>query len=123
MDNILNITMDQGSSLDYSFYLQTEDGDPFNLSGYDVRMQVRKSYGSTSTEINATLANGKVALENAAGGHLKVVLLPSDTSSIRFNGVNDESLECVYDLEIISPVGQVWKPARGTFTLNREVTR
>lgn len=123
MDNILNITMDQGSSLDYSFYLQTEDGDPFNLTSYDVRMQVRKSYGSTSTEINATLANGKVALENAVGGHLKVLLLPSDTSSIRFNAVNDESLECVYDLEIISPVGQVWKPARGTFTLNREVTR
>ena len=93
------------------------------LTGYDARLQVRKAYGASSTEINCTLANSKLVLTNAAGGVLTLELSPSDTSSIRFASANDDTLECVYDLELVSPSGRVYKPARGTFTIKREVTR
>lgn len=123
MSNIRNLVCDQGSTFTFIFNLKNDVGAAFNLTGYDARLQVRRTYGDTSTLINATLANSKLVLTNAVGGILTLTLAPSDTSSIRFNGVGDETLECVYDLEIQSSLGQVAKPARGTFTLNREVTR
>ena len=123
MSNQLDITMDQGSSLKYTFTLQTGGATSFDLTGYDARLQVRKNYGSTVTEINGTLMNGKLVFVNASAGILELNLLPTDTSAIKFLDKDDESLEMVYDLEVASPAGKVYKPARGTFTLNREVTR
>lgn len=120
MSNILDITMDQGSSLTYSFTMLDDTGSAYSLVGYDARLQVRKTYGSAVVLINCTLANTKLSISSNA---VVLSLSPTDTSSILFNSRNDDSLECVYDLEIVSPAGKTYKPARGTFTLNREVTR
>jgi hypothetical protein len=123
MSNVLNIACDQGSTLVYTFTLQDQTNVALNLTGYDARMQVRKSYGASTVEINCTLANGKLAITNATGGVLTLTLAPADTSSIRFAAVNDDSIEMYYDLEIQSGAGAVYKAAKGTFTLSREVTR
>jgi hypothetical protein len=123
MSNALNITMDQGSTLSYSFTLQDQASAAFNLTGFDARLQVRTSYGATAVAINCTLANGRLVLTNPTSGVLTLILAPADTSSILFAAKDDDSLECVYDLEIQSPTGTVYKPAKGTFTFNREVTR
>ena len=123
MSNILNISADQGSTLVYTFTLKDQTNAALNLTGYDARMQLRKTYGATAVDLNCTLANGKLAITNAASGVLVLSLSPSDTSSIRFASVNDDELSCVYDLEIVSGSGAVYKAARGTFTLSREVTR
>lgn len=119
--NTLNITMDQGSSLSYAFTMIDASGNPFDLTGYDARLQVRRTYGATTPFINCTLANGKVAITSL--NVITLVLAPSDTSGERFDSKDDDTLDCVYDLEIIGPLGKVYKPARGTLTLNREVTR
>ncbi len=123
MSAVLNITMDQGSSLEYTFNLKADATTAFDLTGFDARLQVRKSYAASSAEINCTLANGKLVFSNAAGGVLKLVLAPTDTSGIKFLNVGDSTLACVYDLELVSPLGKVSKPVRGSFTLIREVTR
>lgn len=120
MSNILNIAMDQGSSLRYTFTLIDQDNLPIDLTSYDARLQIRRTYGDTSVLVNCTLANNKLSkLSNS----VILNLLPTDTSLIRFNAREDDTLECVYDLEIISATGVVSKPAKGTFTINREVTR
>lgn len=123
MANELDITMDQGSSLDYTFNLRNQDGTPFDLSGYDARMQVRKTYGAVSPVISCTLANSKIIISAPLTGKIEIALLPSDTSLIRFNAVDDATLECVYDIELQSSTGFVFKPSSGNFTINREVTR
>lgn len=123
MSNLLNITMDQGSTQPFIFTIKDENNAVVNLAGYDFRLQVRRTYGDTSALVNCTLANGKLAITNAAGGVVTLTLAPGDTSGIRFNSADDDTLECVYDLELVTPTGKVAKPARGTFTLNREVTR
>lgn len=122
MSNTLNLAVDQGSSLTYLFNVQDSTAAPFDLTGYDARLQVRKTYGSPA-EINCTLANSKLVLTNALEGKLTLNLAPSDTSGIKYAAATDDSLECVYDLEIQSPTGKVYKPAKGTFTISREVTR
>jgi len=112
--------MDQGSNLSYVFTLLEVGGGAYALTSYDARLQVRASYGATSTLINCTVANSKLVI---ASNTITLVLVPADTSSIRFADKDDETLDCVYDLEIIAPSGSVYKPARGSFTLTREVTR
>lgn len=123
MSNTLNIEMDQGSTLEYTFTFQTVTNEPVNITGFDARLHVRKTYSASSPVITATITNTKLTVVNAAAGILKLTLTPDDTKDIRFASRDDESLECVYDLEIISPVGKVYKPARGAFTIRREVTR
>ncbi len=119
-----DIVMDQGSSIKIDFSLTDSNGSPLNMTGYDVRLQVRKSYGDNSSPlINATLANSKLAWTSQVGGTFFFTLQPADTSSISFAKDSPDVLEGVYDLEIQSPVGFVSKPVKGSFTLNREVTR
>jgi len=124
--NLRHLDIDQGSSKDFIFTITT-DGEPpapFDLTGYTARAQVRRSYGAKDgVLINCTLANGKLVLTDVAGGVLTLSLAPEDTSLILFADKEDAVLVCVYDLEIISPTGDVYKPARGNLTLHREVTR
>ena len=124
MSNIKDFdSIDQGSTIFIAFTMRYEGEFPINLTGYDARLQVRRSYGDTTALINATLANGKIVWVNAAQGTLELRLEPSDTSGIRFNNKDDATLDLVYDLELMSPFGKVIKPAKGAITLNREVTR
>lgn len=119
---IVPITIEQGSSVEITFSL-TRNGTPFNITGYDLRLQVRDTYSSSSAVINATLANGKLAIIDATNGQFKFVLTPTDTTSIAPSKFIDGTYEAVYDSEIVSPTGVVYKGSKGTFTIKREVTR
>lgn len=121
--NTYDIFCDQGSTKTIVLTLQTDTLTPYNLTGFDVRLQVRRTYGDTTVLINATLTNGKLVLTNAVGGVITLNLAPADTSSIRFTNKDDDTLDCVYDLEIQSASGAVYKPFKGSFTIAREVTR
>jgi len=123
MSNQLNISMDQGSSLDYRFTIKSASGAAYNLIGHNAQLQVRRSYGDVATVLDCTQGNGRLIYTDAANGQMVLTLSPTDTSSIRFNSRDDDALECVYDLEITRPDGRVFKPAKGVFTFYREVTR
>ncbi|MDP4299938.1 hypothetical protein [Leptothrix discophora] len=116
----MNLEIEQGSSYTYTFNLLDMLGDPFTLTGYDARLQVRRSYGASSVLINCTLSNSKLAI---VGNAVVLTLTPADTSSIRFAEAESETDEWVYDLEIVSPLSKVFKAAKGTITIHREVTR
>lgn len=116
------LTVDQGSTFEHTFTF-TVNGEPYDITGFDARMQIRRTYGDTSTVWNGTLANGKLVMVDTAAGKLKIVFAPNDFTSTRFNEKDDDTLECVFDLELIDLGGRVRKPARGTVTIYREVTR
>lgn len=114
----------QGNNVTINFELRNTDDTPLDMSAYDLRLQVRETYASTSTLINCTLMNGKLAWVSQANGTFKLVLTPSDTSSLRFSSASPDVLEAVYDLEVIAPTALgVFKPWYGSFTILREVTR
>lgn len=120
------LSIDQGSSKTFEFTI-TNAGTPavpFDLTGYAIRLQVRRSFGAPGSPlINATTQNSKLVVTSAENGKVELRLLPEDTVDIRFNDREDASLVGVYDLEIVSPANDVYKPAKGNFTINREVTR
>lgn len=117
------IQVDQGSTFEHTFTL-TVNSLPFDLTGYDARMQVRKTYGSSTPVFSGTIANGKLSFVSEVGGTLKVTMTPTDSSVIKFNSVDDSTLDCVFDVEIQNILtGKVYKPVRGTLVFAREVTR
>jgi hypothetical protein len=120
-----DFTMDQGSTNVVEFTIQNSDATVFNLTGYTASLMGRKSYGAGTPIINVTSTgvNPKLVL-NTATGIITMTLDPIDTSVITFANSDDDTLDIVYDLEITNTAsGTVYKPARGTITLNREITR
>lgn len=117
------IYLDQGTSFEHTFTFTFNDL-PVNLTGFDARLQVRKSYGATSAWYNGTLANLKLEMVDASAGILKVMFAPTDTSAVRFAAVDDSTLDNVFDLELIEiATTKVYRPVKGTLVLQREVTR
>lgn len=121
-----DIAIVQGSSVRIEFELRDEANAVLDMTGWDLRLQVRPSYASTDRVINATLANEKLEWIDATLGKFAFVLAPTDTSSIRFPKDTPDVYECVYDMEVAAPVGNTHgtsKPWYGVFSIQREVTR
>ena len=118
-----NITIDQGSTQDIHFQLFDEAGAVLDMTGYDLRFQVRDVNGVV--KINGTIANSKMAWITQAQGKFKIFLIPSDTTSLQFTKDSPTLLECVYDVEVVAPtaIPGTQKPWYGTFNIKREITR
>ena len=123
MSTQLSFTLDQGASLTYTFMVQDSVGAAFSLTGCSAVLMVRKVYSSTAPSITASTVNGKLVVTNAIGGQLTWNIIPADTTGIAFASPDNDTLDMVYDMEITNASGFVYKAARGTITLNREVTR
>jgi hypothetical protein len=122
-DGQTTIQVDQGSYFEHTFVI-TENDNPFDLDLYTARMQIRRSYGNTSTIYSATLANGKLVKVSPSLGQLKVIFSAEDFASTQFGNKEDDTLEGVFDLEIEEiSTAKVYKIAAGSVTIYREVTR
>ena len=51
-----------------SFYYQTADGDPVDMTGYSLRLMVRKHAGDATAEFECTTFNGRLWFNDEAGG-------------------------------------------------------
>ncbi len=120
-----DIVVDQGSTVVITWELRNADNSPLDMTGYNLRMQVREDYAATTTLINCTLANGKLEWVDRSAGTFKLILSPSDTSVIRFPRETPDRIDAVYDMEIEAPTTPpgTQKPWYGTFSIRREVTR
>ncbi len=87
---------------------------PVNLTGYDVRMQVRESVTSPTPLLSLTIGGGITV--NAAAGEITLKVADSTTASWAWR-------YGLYDLEIESPSGDTTRLLKGEFEVNAEVTR
>lgn len=109
-----NITGYQGDYIQLTLNIKDSNGSALSLSGYQVRGQVRTSYGSTGVllDLNPTITNSA-----------------SGTIAININSYISEDLpvsEHVYDIERYPSgieTGDSIKLMRGKFTILPEVTR
>ena len=115
MATFYNITGYQGDYLQLTLNLKDSNGAPVNLSGYDVRGQVRASYASTGIllDLNPTISG------NGSSGIV----------SINVNSYISQDLpvsDHIYDIERYPSgilTGNSIKLMRGKFTILQEVTR
>lgn len=121
-----NMTCQQGSTFIRSIELEQPDliedptgntFEPFDLTGYAAKMQVRRTIDSSNVLLELSTFNGALTINpsNAVTNEIYINVSASVTASISTSGV--------YDLEIISPSGVVTRILQGEFFLSPEVTR
>ena len=92
------------------------DGANVNLTGYTARMQYRSSHASPAPLLEATVANGRVAMGGSAG-HFEITFPAAATRAL------EAPARGVYDIEIASSGGEVYRILEGDLRVSPEVTR
>lgn len=114
----LNFIIDQGATWRYRLVVKagpTEDAPALNLTGYSVRMQIRREVDSALLILELSTSNGRVTITPLTGT-IDMYIAATDTAAFYFR-------TAVYDLELIGPDGEVTRLLRGTVQLIEEVTR
>lgn len=110
-----DFAIDQGADLSKVFTWNDTDGDPIDLTDWTARMQIRRSFGSTTALLELTTENGGIALGGSAG---TITVVITDAQSALLTPATLK-----YDLEMISPSGVVERLLQGAITNRPEVTR
>lgn len=111
-----NITILQGATFEIAVSWKNPDGTPVVLSGYTARMQVRGTFASTAVIVEATTANGRITITEATGT-LAIKIGPTVTAALAAPATG------VYDLELVSAGGDVYRILEGGVRITPEVTR
>ena len=110
-----DFTIEQGATTTKPFVWKSGDGVPVDISGYDVRMQVRRSVSSSDVLLAADTGNGRFQVDGP-NGKFTLVLSAADTSAITWT-------TGVYDIELEDGDGVVTRLLMGTVTVSKGVTR
>lgn len=111
---IYNFTIDQGATFARHITIKSADGTLYNLTNYSARMQIRREVADSSILINLTTENGGLTL-GETDGTVDIYISDEATGTLTRDGV--------YDLEIVSDAGEVFRVIQGIVRLNLEVTR
>jgi len=105
-----NFTLEQGTTFSREITVQ-DSGSAMNLTGYQVRMQMRSTHDSSTIALTFD-----TSISNASQGKIQISKPAADTAAI------EEGLY-VYDLEIESGSSGVTRLMEGQVTVTPEVTR
>jgi hypothetical protein len=107
---------EQGATMFVPFQWTDNDDDPIDLTGYSIRMQVRRTHEDDEIIVDLG-ANGFITIEDASGGVMRI-LIPSDSTRDLPLG------KFVYDVELEEEyTGFVTRLLEGQFIITPEVTR
>jgi hypothetical protein len=111
-----NFLCEQGAKFERVLTLKDPDGEPLDLTGYSIAMQVRRDVRSDTVVVELTTdEDGGITI--GEDGQITLFLPASATAELTADGV--------YDMELIPPSGPDYaeKVLRGVFRVEREVTR
>lgn len=114
-----NIVFEQGATFQRTINWKDPQGNPIDLTGYRIRMQVRQLPSSSTTLLDYdtnSLASGMHAGSLDATGVIAITIDPSVTSALSFSNAD-------YDLTATSPGGVVYRLLEGKASVSPGVTR
>jgi hypothetical protein len=111
----LNLTIDQGTTWNCVLTWKI-NGTAVNLTGYSARLQARQHFSSGTTVLALTSTPADGITLGGVAGTITLSLTATQTAAL-------PALLCVYDLELVSPSGEVTRLVEGTLTVTAEVTR
>jgi len=109
-----DIVIEQGSTYQKTITWKDSSGDPVDITNFTARMQIRSRKSSTSTLLSITEAD-YITLGGTAGT-VAISIPAATTAALDFR-------RAVYDLELVSSGGIVYRLIEGTVELSKEVTR
>lgn len=116
----LNLKIEQGAT--FKKLLQWKAGDPsvpVDITGYQIRMQVRSEQPSATVLLDLNTGNAHIAITNATQGQFELRLTATETAALTFE-------TGVYDLEMVAPDAPdntVTRLLAGSVSVSPEVTR
>ena len=127
-----NFTIEQGSTTDFEVVYKDSSDNPIDISGYQARMDLRQSPGSSTsyltlssslgpcgTGLNMSGSGGLSASKPLSSGSIGVYISHVSSSALSFT-------DAVYDLELVSGSGHcatVERLLEGSVSLFKEVTK
>ena len=114
-----NLTFEQNATFQHTVNWKDPSGNPVDLTGYRIRMQVRQSPSATTTLLDFDsddLATGHSISELDETGTFTITLTPAVTGALSFTAAE-------YDLTATSPGGIVYRLHEGKATVSAGVTR
>ena len=116
-----SFTIEQGATFTRTFKYKDADGNPFDLDGYTVRMQIRTSHSSLAPiDTFDNGGEGGFDLTAAAGASEKNIITLTISAAQTAAFTFDQAL---YDIELESGGGVVTRLLQGKIKLSREVTK
>jgi hypothetical protein len=112
MSGKYNIVAKQGATFSKTFTI-SNDGTPWNLTGYSGRMQVRRSFSSGTKLLDLT---SPLDITLSGSGEISVTVSAIVMATV-------PSGRWLYDLEVQSNDGEVYRILEGRFAVTPEVTR
>lgn len=111
-----NPVIDQGADwyINFTYYTDTTQTTPVNLTGYTAAMQFRSLPSDTVAALSLTTGSG-ITITGASG----LVAVHATSAQTGSMGAG----KYYYDLEITSPSGIVTRLAQGQANVNAQVTR
>lgn len=119
MADRLNIIIEQGATFPLYITWKDSDGDPINLTGYRIRMQVRQAPTATTTLLSFDSdapGSGMTIAALDATGVIDIKFAPSVTAALVFTNAE-------WDITATSPGGIVDRLAQGKASVSLGVTR
>ncbi|NVN99298.1 MAG: hypothetical protein HXX17_08240 [Geobacteraceae bacterium] len=112
-----DLIIEQGATLQQTFYWTDSAGAAVNLTGYTAQMMVKANYADSGAVALLTLtsAGGTIVL-TAGTGKIDLLVPPATTQALTFT-------KAIYDLELTSAGGVVTRLVQGNVFLSKEVTR
>lgn len=126
-----SLTAVRGATWEDDFEYQDDEGQPFDLTGYEARMQVRLLAGRYGLSTDDTLVmeltteNGRLSIPDPEDGRLVLLVSAADTEML--NPGNERKTKLAYSIELFRPAGAdpeyVIPLVEGSISVRGEVTR
>lgn len=116
ISGIYNITIEQGSTYKLALYWKNSSNNPIPLTNYSAKMQIRASTGASVILLELSSTNSSQIQIYERQGAINLAIGYEQTRALPI-GV------AVYDLEVMSPEGEVTKLIKGRCRIEGEVTR
>lgn len=116
--DVNSIELNEINSVGYTAYTSggiLEYNQPYSLSGYTARMQIRAKLESTEVLVSLTTENAGIVLDNT---NKTITLTLSATATALYTWISG-----VYSLELVSAAGVVTTLISGNINVKKEVTR
>lgn len=112
-----DLTIQQGTSWAIGFPLLDDNGDPYtDTAGWSARAQVRPTRTHSTVLFEWSTDGVKPGRITIVDGQVNMFVTPAQSSAWVWT-------KGVWDLEIVSAQGDVWRPVGGHVWVDEEVTR
>jgi hypothetical protein len=110
-----NIVLERGAKFEFTVRARNQDGTAMDLTGYSGKLQIRPTSSSDDVYLEATSANGRIAIDGATGT-VAVTVGADITGPMTWQSG-------VYDLIVSDSASNVRRIAKGFAYLSPEVSR